>query len=663
MATPALAQAPALPPPTPPDDASEEELEFEATAEVEAPPREVTRRSVGNATIRRVPGTRGDALRAIELMPGVARTSLGQGDPILRGAGAGESQTYLDGVPVPFLFHFGGLTSFMSSRLVEKLEVYPGNFSVRYGRSVGGVVEVTAKEPATDKLHAALELNLIDSAAYVEAPVTRQLAVAAAVRRSNIDLVFENFVPEDAYSVVAAPTYLDYQAIASYRLSQNTQLRLLSYGSRDSLELFFSKPSAEDPGLSGEIKGSIEFHRVGLELASRPAGGASASANLTVGRLDMTQRLGELAQTFGVNELHGRGEASFELQPNVRLSGGFDFFGWLLAGSYRGPQPGSEEGNPRQADPLAGQRRITVVDDSIPILRPAAYLELGWRPVSSLLVTPGVRMDYFGEIGEPSLDPRLAARWDVGSATALKWGVGYYSQAPQYYQSLPVIGNPELVPYRALQASAGVEQELAEQVKLSAEGFYKRIADVVVGTENRAAPHFINAGQGRIFGAEFSGEARWRQDGFAYLAYTLSRSERREEAGAWRLFDADQTHVLSLVASQGLGRGWDVGLRFRVVSGNPATPLTGATYDARTGVYVPNHGATNSERQPTFHQLDARVEKAWKIGPASVAVYLEVQNAYMAENAEGYRYSFDYSKREAVSGLGLFPNLGLRGEL
>ena len=114
---------------------ADDELEFEGTAEVEAPPRDVTKRSVESQVVRNMPGTRGDALRAIEIMPGVARTSMGQGDPILRGAAAGESQVLLDGIPVPFMFHFGGLTSFMSSRLVGKLDVYPGNFSARYGRA------------------------------------------------------------------------------------------------------------------------------------------------------------------------------------------------------------------------------------------------------------------------------------------------------------------------------------------------------------------------------------------------------------------------------------------------------------------------------------------------------------------------------------------------
>jgi hypothetical protein len=51
------------------------------------------------------------------------------------------------------------------------------------------------------------------------------------------------------------------------------------------------------------------------------------------------------------------------------------------------------------------------------------------------------------------------------------------------------------------------------------------------------------------------------------------------------------------------------------------------------------------------------------VGPLLVGAYLDVQNAYNAENAEGARYSYDYSEREAVSGLPLFPNLGLKGEL
>ncbi len=642
---------------------ADEELEFEGTAEVEAPPRDVTKRSVESRVVQSMPGTRGDALRAIEIMPGVARTSLGQGDPILRGAAAGESQVFLDGIPVPFMFHFGGLTSFMSSRLVEKLDVYPGNFSARYGRAVGGVIEITARDPNTDRLHAALDLSLIDSSAFVEAPITKDLSAALAVRRSNIDFVFENFVPDNTYNVVAAPTYFDYQALVSYRINSATRVRLLGYGSRDALQLFFANANDDDPGLAGSIKGKIQFHRVGVELSHHGTNGVSGFVNVTAGRMGILQHIGEAEQRFEATELYGRAEASFELHRTLRLTAGSDFFGWFLNGKYHGPQPGSDEGDPNNDDPLAGQRSITVPAQSVVVPQPAAYLELAFRPVQPLLISPGVRADYYGEIKDASVDPRVAVRYELTSTTALKGGVGYYSQAPQSWQSIPGIGNPDIKHFRALQTSAGVEQKLGAHAKVTAEGFYKRVEDIVIGTPNREAPQLVNDGQGRIYGGELSGEAHWRSDGFAYLAYTLSRSERRREGDAWRLFDSDQTHVLSLAASQGLGRGWNVGLRFRVVSGNPTTPITGATYDVRTGVYLPTYAATNSRRDPTFNQLDARVEKEWHVGPAKLAAYLDVQNVYMAKNPEGYRYSFDYSKREAVSGLSLFPNLGLRGEL
>ncbi|HEV8246193.1 MAG TPA: hypothetical protein VGP93_10515, partial [Polyangiaceae bacterium] len=192
---------------------------------------------------------------------------------------------------------------------------------------------------------------------------------------------------------------------------------------------------------------------------------------------------------------------------------------------------------------------------------------------------------------------------------------------------------------------------------------HKWLAERVVATRNNAPPRYVNAGEGRIVGAELSLELSPEEGTFAYLGYTLSRSERRDIDGHWRLFDQDQTHILTLAAGRDLGAGWEVGARFRLVSGNPSTPLSGSVYDARSGVYVPIFGAINSAREPFFHQLDVRVEKAFHVGSGLVAVYLDVQNVYNAKNVEGTRYSYDYRAKEEVTGLPLFPNFGLRGEL
>lgn len=642
---------------------AEDIAEYEATAAVEAPPREVTRRTVDAEVIARIPGTRGDAVRAIEIMPGVARTGISEGTPILRGAAWSESQTYFNGTPVPFLYHFGGLTSFVSPRVVDRVDFYPGNFSARYGRISGGAIDVHARDPESKRLRLALDLNLIDSAAFVEAPLGAKAGISVAARRSNVDFVFENFVPKDAYSVVAAPVYYDYQLLSYVDVGPKTRLRILGYGARDSLKLFFSNPPDTDPTISGKVGSTISYHRVGFELESRPERGPQASASVTFGRVDQEMHFGPLTQKFGGYELHGRAETSVELHPTLRATAGADLFSWFVAGEYRGPAPGQVEGDPTQNSPLSTLEIISARDDHIRVVRPGAYAELAFRPVSRLLLLPSLRVDYLGDVKHAALDPRFSARYELNADTTLKAGVGMYSQAPEWWQTIPGVGNARIRPYRALQTSAGVEHKLGDFAKVGAEGFYKQLYDIIVSTDGNSSQRFENTGRGRIYGAELSGQARWASDGMAFLAYTLSRSERDDHGGGYRLFDRDQTHILSLVLSQGLGKGWQVGARFRLVSGNPVTPVTSAVYDARTGVYVPVYGKVNSDRDPMFHQLDVRIEKGFRVGPMKLGAYLEVQNAYNAKNYQGADYAFDYSKKEQVAGMPIFPNLGLKGEL
>lgn len=637
--------------------------EYEATAEVEAPPREVTRRTIGKQELTRIPGTRGDAIRAVEVMPGMARSS--GGDPLIRGAAWNESGTFLDGIPVPFLFHFSG-SSFMNSWLVSEVDLYPGNFSTRYGRLTGGVVDVKTDTPRLDGLHGMIDLNFIDSSALVEAPLGDKTGIALAARRSNLDFFFENFVPDDAYSVVAAPVYYDYQGLLSTEfsgggaLAGKHRLKVMAYGSRDSLELLFSDPAEEDPALAGSIGAAIEFHRLQATLNSRLSSTATQNLSLAAGYVNLEQHFGTLTQEISGPDLNARGEWSLELIPALRMTTGVDFNGWFASGGYYGPAPTQPEGG--LGAPLATQRMVALEDD-VALLRTGAYLELGVRPWEQVLFVPGVRLDYYRDIKSLTVDPRLTVRYEVTPNTALKGGVGLYSQAPEYWMTLKALGNPNLDPYHAFQTSAGVEQKFGEQVKLGVEGFYKWLYERPISTEGARPPRFVNEGEGRIVGAEFSAEVKPREGTFGYVAYTISRSERRDLDERWRLFDNDQTHILSVVASHDLGSGWEVGARFRLISGDPTTPVVGRTFDATSGVYAPIYGLTNSDRNPMFQQLDVRVQKKWKVGPGSVAAYLDLQNAYNAKNQEGYRYSFDYRQKEAVSGLPILPNLGLRGEL
>lgn len=221
---------------------SSEALEFGATATVQAPPREVTKRTLPAEELNRVAGTRGDALRAIELMPGVARPPGGMGLVIIRGSAPTDSEVYLEGTAVPRLYHFGGLTSFVQGRLLDRIDMYPGNFSARFGRKLGGVVDVAVRDPKSDGLHAMLDINVIDASALVEGPVSEHVSVAAAFRRSYIDAWFGPLANSADLAVSAAPVYYDYQAMVSWRPREQDKVRVMFYGSTDNFKLALKKP-------------------------------------------------------------------------------------------------------------------------------------------------------------------------------------------------------------------------------------------------------------------------------------------------------------------------------------------------------------------------------------------------------------------------------------
>jgi TonB family protein len=638
-----------------------EALEFGATATVQAPPREVTKRTLPAEELNRVAGTRGDALRAIELMPGVARPPVGMGLVIIRGSAPTDSEVYLEGAAVPRLYHFGGLTSFVQGRLLDRIDMYPGNFSARFGRKLGGVVDVAVRDPKSDGLHAMLDINVIDASALVEGPVTEKLSVAAAFRRSYIDAWFGPLANSADLAVSAAPVYYDYQAMATWRPREQDKVRVMFYGSTDNFKMILKKPLDGDAAIRGNMKMSTGFHRMQVQWLHQYGERVEQEISVTSGPLLSDQGIGEaLKLDIKGCETTARAEWRIRLGERVRLLAGVDSVFTYGDIEFTGPQLPAFEGDPSQNSPLAG-RELRRLSYSAWIARPAGYVELSVQATKDWQVVAGLRADYYDEIERGTLDPRLVTRYQLRPGTTLKAGAGSFSQGPEIAQSLPEIGNPNLKPSHSQHYSLGMEQTWGP-LAMSVEGFYKRLDNLIVSSQGTDVP-VENGGRGRIWGAELSLKSRLGQRGFAFLSYTFSRSRRNDYGISWRRFDYDQPHILTLSGSYRLGYGFELGSTFRTISGNPYTPVVSRIYDADYDMYRPVYGQVNSARNPAFHQMDVRLERVWKRSWGSVAAYLDVQNAYNRRNPEGRFYNYDYTRDRTVPGLPIIPSLGVRGEL
>lgn len=646
------------------------------------PPREVSKRTLDRREISRIPGTNGDALRSIQSLPGVARPPALAGLLIVRGSAPQDTQAFVDGTPVPLIYHFGGLSSAIPTELLDRIDFYPGNFSAQYGRVMGGIVDAALRPIKDDgRLHGLAQLDLIDARAMLEGPVPFLPGVrfAAAGRRSHIDAWLGPVLTELGAGVTQAPVYYDYQLALEADPSPRSSFRVAFFGSDDALALVVNDPSPDEPGLSGNLGFHTAFQRLQLRFVASSSEADRVSATVAFGRDNVDFNIGAIYFYLDTSTINGRLEVAKKLSSGVTLNAGADVVLGAFNIAFRGPSA------PRPGEPANQPYSTRVLRDGIfsgSLFYPAAYAELELAPAAGVKLIPGARIEGHNVADGVDVSPRLAARWDVlkePMRTTVKGGLGVFTQTPQFFESIPPLGTPGVKTSRALHYALGAEQEVTRELEVSAEGFFKQFDRLIVGApaSSGGSIEYKNLGTGYAAGLEVLVKHKATSRLFGWLAYTLSRSVRKDgPAAPERLFESDQTHLLTVLGSYKLGGGWEVGARFRLASGDLTTPQVctagsdgcdpkkaNALFHSPTGGYtpLPSSGAY-SERLPPFHQLDIRIDKRWKMRQFEVSAYLDVQNVYNNLNPQGIDYNFNFTTRGYQTGLPILPSLGIRAD-
>jgi TonB family protein len=630
--------------------------------------KEVSRTIIDTATIDKVPGAMGDPMAVVQDFAGVARVQAGSGKLVVRGSAPQDTQIFVDGTRVPVMYHFMGLRSVLPLGMIDNLEFYPGNFSPAYGRGIGGIVDVGIKKLNPPRFGGYFDINLLDAGLYLEAPLTDKLSVAVSARRSYIDAVLGAVIPKDApITNLSLPRYYDYQVLANYRPSAAHDLRFFFFGSDDSFAALLRNPANVGTEISSnQTSLATNFNRALLSYRYVPDERFENTLRLSYGRDKVNATLFQFYEHFTLDTITLRDTARYQWSKRLALSAGLDLMGVRVNGSASGPAPtrdGQEEGSVDyskvQTTNLSGDNTFL----------PGAFVELEIRPTPKLLILPGLRLDYYSDIAQFTTAPRLTVRYELNHAVTLKGGVGLFYQEPAFDQINRDFGNPNLKAERALHYSAGVEWHPIEPLTVDVTGFYKSLSNMVsptTATVERdgvsSEMRYDNHGAGRVYGGELV--ARYQTPKFnAWLAYTLSRSERRDSGSSdYRLFNYDQTHILTAFATYQFWHNWEFGGRFRLISGNPYTPVIGSIYNAGSDRYYPTLGSQYANRMPAFAQLDLRIDKRWVFKRWMLDTYVDVQNVLNRANPEAMQYNYDFSKQQVRQGLPIYPIFGVRGE-
>jgi len=649
---------------------------FQTTVHGTKDKREVSQVSLQQEEIRLIPGTQGDAFKVLFNLPGVARTPFGMGMIVVRGSRPNDTRFYIDDVHIPLMFHFGGLFATVNSSLLERLDYEPGNFGAAYGRSIGGLVKGNIRPPASNGLHGYADVNFFDTSVLVEGPVGKGWSVLAGGRRSYIDALLPFFlkssVSEDELKLTVAPRYYDYQLRAEHRSEEkNSRFFVFIFGADDKLKLLMPNNKLDVEGRNS-FGTTMRFDRLAVGWERRFSDKLFFKTRNSLGHDAMGLSLGNDvfldAKQF---PLTSRNEFSFAFGENTTLRVGADLSHKFI--SYEVQTPAWPKAN-QIPNPMFSQQLLREKTNQSHF-EPAVYAEVQHSPFEGFQVVGGLRADYNHHIGKAWVDPRLAVSHSLAEWFKLKGAVGLFQQPPDYMngQTSAVLGNPNLKHESSVHSSLGVEAKLTKAIDLDIQFYSKygfNITRQTLGDDAQASLDaedttraWENSGSTRAYGMEILLRHQLTDRFFGWIAYSLSRTEVTDLSnGGYRRSRFDQPHNLIVVASYKLPWGFVLGGKLRYTSGSLSTPVLGTVVDANGGYYFPLYGRLYSERLPDFFQLDVRLDKRFVFNRWMLSLYLDVQNITGRKNPEFPGYSYDYTERENVSGLPLFPVLGIRAE-
>lgn len=653
---------------------------------------EVSRKVISAEELRSIPGSFGDPIRALQSLPGVARPATLEGDLVVRGAEALNTGAYVDEIPIPYLFHFFIGRSVINPALLDDVEFYAGGMPSRFGDVTQAVVNArtldTDPEPG---FHGRVGLDLLDFSVSGEGRIADHWTWQAGYRASWIPQLVGLGVR--GYALVkgfggefrpgyAAIEYWDWMARGAY-VNGRDRVVITGLGAHDAL--VFHPPRFDDDG-DGKLDEpelpdlpydplrlmDSGFQRVQVRW-DRTEGGREQTTWLAVGpdqESNLLQGIGQFADGVEFGELRG----------------------WSIVAKRQDRFPLGDEairtGVDVDLEPVVVEDWGDVDEDGTVAQTRDLRLSTGvWGEVQhrfgATWVAPGLRgaVHTFDDELRFEPEPRLTIRHDLDQRWTATGFVGRFSQVPPADRYAEGIGNPALGVMTAWQTAVGAEGRWPSGVEVDLTVYATRTADLIVKDLKMEVEPFLQVDPSDPSGGGYSdtaysqlvavyrpvtgyaagveGLVRMRPNAgwFGWVAFTAGKAIRVDEDGT-APGDYDLPVSVTLVGARDLPWDLQASGRFRVTSGYPYTPLH--------GVYLPEYdhwhglpGDPNSERFPTFRQLDLRLDRTWTARRARWTVYVDVFNVLNTKNAFLATYTPNYDELVPSIWIPILPTFGL----
>jgi len=482
--------------------------------------------------IKRLPGTGGDSLKAIQTLPGIViglpigtnptfitsntgnplnanpYSNSERGDFSLRGGGTRNNQYYFDGFPLPYVFHLGNQSSVLNNNVIKSFDIYTGGYSAKYGYATGGIIAIEGIDKI-DRPKTILNSSILFSDGYVQAPIGNGFSFLAGARKNYPNLVYLKAFPQTIPDDAKYASYSDFQVKLFWDINSNNRITVQSFGSKDlqaytravaDLESSERKDSRPPVGLNRSFR-TDGVRYIFKTNKWRNTLSYSKSAFKEFFELRVSNPL--TAETiFGFNNvtldqiifIDNKIEGEI-IEDLLKVEAGVQ---------YRERQIDLKAGDIASSSPNFFNLFDSLIDqsqtlrsifdgDRIKIKEMSGYSELVFRKYG-FKINPGVRLDTYQKTGESNLQPRLNSSYTIEKTkTSIIGSSGIHYNTPTLVQQASkVAGNPNLFMERAEHNSVGFIQEISSLWNVKVEGFKNIFSNIIVNDQFAIDPYSLN---------------------------------------------------------------------------------------------------------------------------------------------------------------------------
>ncbi len=640
--------------------------------------------------LREVPSLGGepDLIRGLSVLPGITTGPDGFGGIYIRGGNVDQNLFLLDGVPIYYPLHTGGIYSVFDERIIKNAQLYKGDAPARYGGKLSSVLDVQMKEGNQNKFAGHLGIGLITANASLEGPIQKEKSSFIITARQSI---FHTYLKPISRLIKERKgdtgqtdhSFTDFNSKINFSIGKKDQLHLSVYHGKDhfiddnrsetqQIELKSTEHNQNldwgntitalrwnhlfnDKLFANTTLTSSRFHFQSREFYQEDS--------ITSTQEETTPQEDQLFYSLYSSSIVDQSlKVDFNYLPNLMHSVRFG-----ADATIHNFKPGAFTIDRHSIIPIRDLNNpdsITSYSNTIPSYEYNVYVEDNIRFSDKFRINAGLRTSLLTVQGTNywTVQPRISAYYKLSDRLLLQSSFGRNNQNHHLLTTsgvgLPsdlwVPATAKVKPQTAWQGSIGLTKLFSRKVSLDITGYYKQMNSLISyqeGSSFLVESIVLNAfdweskvatGKGKSYGIEINLEkklGRFR----GWMNYTWSKSLRQFETinfGEAYDFKFDRPHSFKVTGLYQINPRISFSANWSYQSGLPTTLPTSEYTFYSSNIFAPTTvlsiGEKNKFRLPNYHRLD--IEFAITLDKQNKQLLkVGLYNAYNRKNPLYYR--------------------------